>query len=391
MLLGKNFDDIDGETIRSLIESGATESVHLEFKMKSYGNADNDKKEFLKDVSSFANCLGGHLVIGVDEEGGVACDLRPLTGFDVDEELQRLEAITRTGIEPSIVGLRMKRIPVTDGDVIIVHVPRSHNPPHRVIFRNSNRYRSRGSAGVYELPMEELRRLFGERRTLEEQARAFLEERFLRIQAGDAAMPIPVEKGVTVIHLVPLPDLGARRRIDLAAMLQHRSKFAPMYSWGMSDRVNLDGLNVYSSDGADCCSYTQIFRNGSLEAASTGLIVEQDGKRPILSEDLPREVIKSVPAYINGLRALDVSPPILMKIVFSGMNGVALEGHGNRSLQPRLYERETLHLPHAILSEYRDNGNYQSFIAEQMDFLWNAYGLERCSLFDGNGNWKGKY
>ena len=45
MLLGRNFDDIDGETIQSLIEAGATESIHLESKRDTCGRADNDKKE----------------------------------------------------------------------------------------------------------------------------------------------------------------------------------------------------------------------------------------------------------------------------------------------------------------------------------------------------------
>jgi predicted HTH transcriptional regulator len=32
--------------------------------------ADADVREFLKDVSSFANTAGGHLIIGMDEAGG---------------------------------------------------------------------------------------------------------------------------------------------------------------------------------------------------------------------------------------------------------------------------------------------------------------------------------
>jgi len=39
MLLGKNFDDIDGATIHSLINNGASESVYLDFKRKSYGKS----------------------------------------------------------------------------------------------------------------------------------------------------------------------------------------------------------------------------------------------------------------------------------------------------------------------------------------------------------------
>src|SRR5687768_16415257 len=104
MLLGKNFDDIDAATIQSLVAAGVTESAHLDFKRESYGGADGDKKELLKDVSSFANCLGGHLVIGVDEDDGAASALTALSLSDVDGELLRLESIVRTGIEPAIAG-----------------------------------------------------------------------------------------------------------------------------------------------------------------------------------------------------------------------------------------------------------------------------------------------
>ena len=394
MLLGRNFDDIDGATIHSLIDSGANESVHLEFKRESYGSADKDKRELLKDVSSFANCLGGHLVIGVEEKGGAACELHPLTNLDVDKdkELQRLDMIVRTCIEPAIVGLRMKPISVRGGDVIIMHVPRSHNPPHRVIFRNSNRYYSRSSAGVHELRMEELRELFGERRTIEAQAMSFIDERFLIIQAGDAAMPLPAGKGTTVIHLVPLPDLGARRRIDIATMKEHRSKFKPMRASSISHRVNLDGLVVYSG-GDYCHAYTQIFRNGSLEAVSTDLIREQNGSRFIPSVALPQMLVGSLTAYINGLRALEASPPILMRISSSGMRGVKLGMSTAAEFSwgsPSPCERESLHLPHSIITEYGDAGSIQPVIAEQMDFLWNAFDLERCHLFDENGFWKGE-
>ncbi len=391
MLLGKNFDDIDDNTIRSLIESGATESVHLEFKRETYGRADNDKKELLKDISSFANCLGGHLVIGVDEEGGTAKKVSALKVPDFDKEQLRLEQIARSGIEPPIVGLRLKHILVHGGNVIIMHVPRSHISPHRVKFKHSNRYYSRGSSGVYELSMEELRRLFGEQRTIEEQARAFVDQRFLRIQAGDAAMPIPLEKGVIVIHLVPLPDLGAKRRIDIATMKEHSDWFRPMGALSsMYDQINLDGLNIsYRGFDQGCLGYTQIFRDGSVEATNTGLIYELGEQRYITTVDLPQKILQSIPAYIKGLRSLEVSPPILMKISFSGLSGVRLRVKELDWVSLVDYKRETLHLPHTILTEYRDNGNYEPLIAEQMDFLWNAFGREKCFFFDKNRNWTG--
>lgn len=36
-----------------------------------YGDSDADRKEFLKDMSAFANARGGHPIIGIDEAAGV--------------------------------------------------------------------------------------------------------------------------------------------------------------------------------------------------------------------------------------------------------------------------------------------------------------------------------
>lgn len=388
MLLGKNFDDIDGATIQSLINNGAPESVHLEFKRETYGNADADKKELLKDITAFTNALGGHLIIGVDEEDGAASSLVPLSGIDVDQELQRLENITRSSIEPTIVGLRMKRIDVGGGSVIVIHVPRSFDPPHRVIIKNSNRYYARNSAGAYELSLEELRMLFGEQRSIEERATTFVGERFLRIQGNDGAMPIPVAKGILVMHLVPLPDFGAKRRIEIPSLRAQHHLFKPIGATDYSPRVNLDGCCVYRF-GKVCHGYTQIFRNGSIEAATASMFGEQDGKRYLPSSAFPRKLCDALSLYMRGLRKLEASPPILLQISAMAINGV-LMGVDDFSDEPPPYDREVLHLPPTMITEYRDDANYEHVIAEQMDFLWNAFDFDRCINFDQNGRLKGK-
>ncbi len=51
----KNFEEISESDLTELIEVGVPEGVLIEYKSTGYGNADADVKEFLKDVSSFAN------------------------------------------------------------------------------------------------------------------------------------------------------------------------------------------------------------------------------------------------------------------------------------------------------------------------------------------------
>ena len=389
LLAGMNFDDVSADTMQALIEAGATESVHLEFKRDSYGNSDEEKRELLKDITAFANALGGHLIIGMDEEGGAAAALAPLTGIDVDQELQRLENIARACVQPVIVGLRMKRIDVEGGSVILIFVPRSYSPPHRVIFKNANRYYARNSSGAHELSLEELRMLFGEQRNIEERAKAFVGERFLRIQGSDGAMPVPVADGVLVMHLVPLPDFGAARWQEISVLEAQRQAFAPISAAGFSSRVNLEGCCVFCG-GEACLGYTQVFRDGSIEAVTASMFVRQEGQLCFPSLRLPENLVGTLNLYMNGLRAIDASPPVLLHV--SAMNVRGLRMSGNWAFdEPPPYGRDVLHLPPTMIPEYREDGNHDSFIAEQMHFLWNAFGFSQCPHFDAEGNWVGNH
>jgi predicted HTH transcriptional regulator len=134
-----SFDDLSERDLLDQIQAGVPEGVLVEYKRDMYGRADAGVKEFLKDVSSFANTAGGHLIIGVDETDGVPTCISALYGSS-EQELERLENLARDGIEPRIAGLRMKAVPITTGGfVVVLRIPRSWNPPHRVSARNTNR------------------------------------------------------------------------------------------------------------------------------------------------------------------------------------------------------------------------------------------------------------
>jgi hypothetical protein len=47
------------------------EGLTIEYKRDPYGNRDADRKEALKDITSFANSAAGHLINGMKEAKGV--------------------------------------------------------------------------------------------------------------------------------------------------------------------------------------------------------------------------------------------------------------------------------------------------------------------------------
>src|SRR4051794_2858709 len=122
-----NFADLCEQDLMDEISAGVPEGVQVDYKRDTYGRLDADVREFLKDVTSFANTAGGHLVIGVDESEGIpTAPLCALTAINVDEELQRFENLLNSGIEPRVFGIQMKAVQIAAGGVVIViRVPKS--------------------------------------------------------------------------------------------------------------------------------------------------------------------------------------------------------------------------------------------------------------------------
>ncbi|MBL4885488.1 MAG: ATP-binding protein, partial [Planctomycetaceae bacterium] len=108
-MIQKQFDSISKDEIDALLANGVTESKTLEYKQELPGNSDREKKEFLADVSSFANASGGDILFGivaeVDKHGkktGAPETVLPITDTTPDGVKLRLEEIIRNGIEPRL-------------------------------------------------------------------------------------------------------------------------------------------------------------------------------------------------------------------------------------------------------------------------------------------------
>jgi predicted HTH transcriptional regulator len=71
--------------IEALISSELREGKRVDYKRDLPGNSESQKKEFLYDVSSFANTVGGDLIIGVEEENGVPSRVIAVMPTNVDE------------------------------------------------------------------------------------------------------------------------------------------------------------------------------------------------------------------------------------------------------------------------------------------------------------------
>ena len=291
-----------------------------------YGRNDADAKEFLKDISSFANTAGGHLIIGVDEVTGIPTAINAIRD-DPDHDLQRLENLARDGIEPHISGLRIKALPLNDGGyVLILRIPKSWNPPHRVSARNTNRIYGRNSAGAYEFSVEELRVVFTSAANALDRVRAFRAERLAKIDSGDAIAPLASKGGRLVVHLVPTSAFGLANQIDLGKAHKAHELLRPMDAMGFSPRINFDGFsNLHHADDGKCWSYTQVFRNGTIEAVKIRVVSDQGvGQLWIPAVAFDRWIFERLPGYFTALQQLEIPPPLVLMITLQGVRGARL-------------------------------------------------------------------
>ena len=324
-----NFEYISESDLVKQISAGVPEGVLVDYKREMYGRSDADAKEFLKDVSSFANTAGGHLIIGVDEAASIPTSISALHG-DPDQDLQRLENLARDGIEPRISGLRMRTLPVNGGYVLILRVPKSWNPPHRVSARNTNRLYGRNSAGAYEFSVEELRVVFTTAATAFDRVRAFRAERLARIDSGEAIVPLAQNRGRLVLHLVPTSAFGLNSQIDLGKAYKAQELLRPMDAMGLTPRINFDGYSsLYSGSDGKCWSYTQVFRNGAIEAVKVRVVSDLDaGHSWISTQAVEGWIFERLPGYLSALQQLDVPPPIILMITLQGVRGARLTSRG---------------------------------------------------------------
>src|ERR1044071_7795937 len=121
---------INREALEALLESRTPEGRHHEYKQALPSSSDRDVKEFLADVSSFANSSGGLLVIGIREDGGLPVEVVGLNIDNIDAEIARLDAFIRDGIEPRIPGVQIAPHRLSGNLVLAIDVPRSWALPH---------------------------------------------------------------------------------------------------------------------------------------------------------------------------------------------------------------------------------------------------------------------
>lgn len=122
-LFDKQLDLVTEADLASLVENQVREGYQIEYKRAVTFTEKQDKSDFLASVTSFANTVGGDLLIGVAATGGVPVGTPGWEGVDVDQEKLRIENLLRDQVEPRF-SFKVREIRLSNGNaVVLLRVP----------------------------------------------------------------------------------------------------------------------------------------------------------------------------------------------------------------------------------------------------------------------------
>jgi hypothetical protein len=387
-MLDKNFDEINYSDIQELIDISVPESKRLEYKREIHLSKDMDKKEFLADISSFANADGGTLIYGLEEDKGIAKNIIGIASDSFDALIRQMESIIQTGLEPRItVKTKTINIPGESKNLILLRTEKSWYGPHRII--HNDKFYSRNSAGKYPLDTFELRNAFISSNSLIEKIDAFRDRRIMEIMNDNAPISLP-PTGKIVLHFFPLGCFTTNTGEEFKRILNITNELGLLYcERGYNYKYNLNGFLMYSPQSPN---YTQIFRNGTIEAVD-GLMCASHPEMSYPANTIPAATLEEsiFNFFISAMKCFvrsNNASPLFFSITLLHVKSYKLGA--NYTFDPlgkiNSIERDIVKLPETIINDYTIKP--ETVLQPMFDMIWNACGYDRSQNFDGNGNFK---
>jgi hypothetical protein len=160
-------------------------------------------------------------------------------------------------------------------------------------------------------------------------------------------------------------------------------------SRGFTPQINFEGfVNFFIGSDGRCRSYTQVFRNGIIEAVKAGILVDDKDIKFLSSPEFDNWIFEVLPDYLKALHELNVPAPITMMLSLQGARGAYLATHVNWRIDPPPpFDRAVLELPEVVIEQYGTLEDYQRTVRPAFDALWNAAGFLASKHFDSQGRW----
>lgn len=405
MLFNKPLAEIAFLDLQALIDNQVSERRTVEYKSVLPSNADGDKREFLADVSSFANAAGGDLLFGIETQAGIPTNITGIKLNDVDGEKLRLENMLRDGIAPRLLRVDIQPVALASKPghyVLILRVQKSWFLLHRVIFKGHGHFYSRNSAGKYPLDVTELRTAFELLGTVAERIRDFRTERLSRIVSGEEIPTLLDEQAPKLIlHMIPSSAFNPSVFLDIK-VLNDYSKLdltRPLTFWDeptpTSIRFNLDGIVRTAQWTKDAAApvlipagYVQVFRNGIVEVVDVTILGINGDKKRFLGETFEARLLQAVKRHIELQQFLGIEPPVFIMVSLLGVRGYKINRGGHPPNCTEEIDRTNLIIPEVVIDTFDGRNDHITEVMRPVfDTTWNAANYASSPNYDKDGKY----
>lgn len=312
---------------------------------------------------------------------------------NADETARRLADFLFSGIEPGMPGAQVHSLPVTVGPdighVFVIRIPQSWAGPHRV--KTNYKFYLREGNRKRELDVPEIKALFVRAESQAQRIRDFRTERLGKMLTGNAPCKL-VDGPIWVLHLVPTQAVLGVESVDPLPYFEFVRRIpclgAPSHG---NPRINLDGALGFhnENDQGATHGYTQLFRDGFVEAVYVVTPRAGAGNRPILHgatfEQHAAEFLRQI-----RLEFAHAGFHSECSAMMSLLNADQIELGFNRfnfnlDSTQGFFDRETVVLPDVLVSA--DVEPYLG-LKPMFDLLWQSAGMRGSPNFNAAGVWQ---
>ncbi|MHB8853517.1 MAG: AlbA family DNA-binding domain-containing protein [Ignavibacteriaceae bacterium] len=383
-------DEATLDELTQLIANQTCEKRTIDYKLTLELDGDEKKKEFLADIVSFANTLGGLLIYGMEEEAGIPTKLIGIESANFDILKGQIESIIRDGIAPKLNTHTITDVNISDGrKAIIIKIPQSWTSPHLVLFKRSPKFFARNSShSRYQLEISEIRSSVIASENFYDRFRNFRLERVSKLLNNQAPVWIN-ENPKFVIHIIPFNAFNYAQQIDMSSdkwLDQYKSTEYNEYR----KRHNFDGYLIHSpfDNNSPADHYIQYFRNGEVEIVDTSCTTINQGNK-LIYNNIFEDIIRSeIPLAVNSILNFNIGLPIVVMLSVLTIKGYVIWLNSMRNFRIHSYpiDRDNLLINEIIIQNIEELSKAITY-KPLFDPVWNACGIAGSLNYNSDGVW----
>lgn len=398
-MISKKINDITIEDIISLVENSVCESKTLDYKKELHLESDLDKKEFLADISSFANSTGGDIIFGIEEDSNdkIPTNIVGIPYENEDKLIRRIEDFIRQSIQPIILNIEYKVIEIKkDTCILIIRIPQSLISPHRVEFKGHNKFFTRNNKGKYQMDVSELRIAFNSGLDLEKRIEEYKQERYYEILLNKYKNLIE-DLPIFVVHYIPISTLnGSKTNLLPQTKIKEEMNNCSSKALGVGyeKTITIDSVSIKHNLGGTS-AIANYKTNGIIEKATTRFFRKQFE----FTDISPRKIMD----YINGYQLIDslikdfyevrkyyekveVDTPILVCCSILNSANYTIPTNMFHDVLNKI-DRDMLYINNLYVENF--DKSIEEILKPIFDSIWNACGYEQCPAYDENKKYIG--